>query len=480
MNNWWQNKEARELLENKRWYEGATDRLEYFFKQEYNEFEKGKQSPYEIIQKQTLFWKTVGGKIPRIHSGLPRLITKTKVNLLTANGFELVGDDDKTTERIWNIIYHNDFMKIWQGLEADVSWAGYGLVRLYHEEFDKLPRIERVNPEAFWVLTHRGRVYGIEYRTRKGDFETVETMTLDNNQVNIKYTMFEYDGEERKEIVTPEYDDYLNELPFKTLPFELINNTVINSRFPESPFGESDYTGVQSLFQTLDAILSHAQLEITGAKAVKFVNEQVVKKDEKGHGTWDENETTIELNNKEMETFDVDKQIKLFQPEIRVSEYDKLTSELKAQILAIVGISPTSTGLPGFESVQASEKSQREREKASLRTRQQSLEIRKILFQNFFVKALQYEDFLLGRKIGEYDLTCEFSEWSVPTLDDKVDTVTKALLAGAIDTYNAVLEMFPDKSEEEIGKMVFNIKLEKGIPLFPDDYERAGLARPNV
>lgn len=47
MNNWW-NSEAiqkRELLENRRWYEGAEDRLEYFFKHEYNIFTQGELNP---------------------------------------------------------------------------------------------------------------------------------------------------------------------------------------------------------------------------------------------------------------------------------------------------------------------------------------------------------------------------------------------------------------------------------------------------
>lgn len=481
MNNWWQDTEQRELLENRRWYEGAADRLEYYFKQEYNQFKPNQKSPYEILQQATMFWKSVGGDIPRIHSGLPRLITKTKVNLLTSNGFELTSNDETITKRVWEIIYANDFMKIWQGLEADVSWAGYGLIRLFHDIDDKLPRIERIDPASFYVLIHRGKTYGVEYITRMGESELVERMILQDGRVYIDYEYFEYDGEEKVLMPLPEiYADYLRELPFDFLPFELVNNTVNNSRFPDSPFGESDYTAVQSLFQTLDALLSHAQLEITEAKAVKFVNENVIKKNETGAGKWDKNETVIELANKEMENFDVDKQIKLFQPAIRVGEYDKLSTDLKAQILAIVGISPTSTGLPNFESIQASDKSQREREKASLRTRQQALEVRKIFLENFFIKALKYDDFMKGQKIGDYDLTCEFSEWSVPTLDDRVDTISKAVMGGVMDVKTAVAELYPDKSEDEQAKIVLNIKMEKGVALFPEDFTEAGVNKPTT
>lgn len=474
MNNWW-NSEAiqkRELLENRRWYEGAEDRLEYFFKNEYNVFTQGEGNPFNIIDQQQKFWRMVGGKVPRVHSGLPKLATKTKVNLLTANGFDIEGEEHQVA-RLWEILEENHFNELLQKWTTDMSWSGRGLIRIYHDTFDKIPQLESVNPENFEILVNRGKVYGVVYISRYDDKERHETMTLENGKVDVRYKLYKIekignDQEKRVPLDTFEFDDYLDTLPF--LPFELINNTVGNSRFPDSPYGESDYTGVQSMFHLLDALLSHSQLEITNAKAIKFVSENVIKKDTKGDGVFDENEITIVLANKEMENFDIDKFIKLFQPNIRVSEYDKLQSEIKAQILAIMGISPTSTGLPNFESIQSSDKSQREREKASLRTRQEVLGRIKPRMQSLFNKLLKYDDFMHGRALGEYEFEVLFSEWSVPTLDDKVDTIAKAVMAGVMDTKTAVQELFPDKSDDERAEIVLAIKMEKGVPLFPNDF----------
>ena len=476
MNNWW-NSEAiqkRELLENRRWYEGAEDRLEYFFKHEYNIFTQGERSPYNIIDQQQKFWRMVGGKVPRVHSGLPKLATKTKVNLLTANGFDIEGEEHQVA-RLWEILEENHFNELLQKWVTDMSWSGRGLIRIYHDTFDKVPQLENINPENFEILVKRGKVYGVVYISRYDDKERHEIMTLENGKVGVSFELYKIekvglDGEKKVLIDTDEFNDYLQELPFGFLPFELINNTVGNSRFPDSPYGESDYTGVQSMFHLLDALLSHSQLEITNAKAIKFVSENVIKKDKKGDGVFDENEITIVLANKEMESFDIDKFIKLFQPNIRVSEYDKLQSEIKAQILAIMGISPTSTGLPNFESIQSSDKSQREREKASLRTRQEALGRIKPRLVSLFNKLLKYDDFMRGQKLGEYEFNVLFSEWSVPTLDDKVDTISKAVMSGVMDTKTAVYELFPDKSEEELAEIVLAIKMEKGIPMFPNDF----------
>lgn len=473
MNNWWNNEEIqkRELLENRRWYEGAEDRLEYFFKQEYNTFTQGQGNPFNIIDLQQKFWRSVGGRIPRVHSGLPKLATKTKTNLLTANGFDVEGKEEQVA-RLWEILDHNHFNELLQKWMTDVSWSGRGLIRIYHDTFDKLPQLETINPENFEISVSRGKVNGVTFISRFADIEQHEIITLYNGKVSVRYASFRIEkagnSEKKIPIETNEFDDYLTTLPF--LPFELMNNTVGNSRFPDSPYGESDYTGVQSLFHLLDALLSHAQLEITNAKAVKFVSENVIKKNDKGEGAFDENEITVILPVKEMENFDIEKFIKLFQPNIRVSEYDKLQNEIKAMILSIMGISPSSTGLPGFESIQASDKSQREREKASIRTRQEMLGRLKPRMISLFNKLLKYDDFMHAKSLGEYEFEVLFSEWSIPTLDDKVDTIAKAVMAGVMDLKTAVDELYPDKSDEEKLLIVQNTKLEKGVPMFKDDF----------
>ena len=475
MNNWWNAEEIqkRELLENRRWYEGAEDRLEYFFKQEYNTFAQGQGNPFNIIDQQQKFWRSVGGKIPRVHSGLPKLATKTKVNLLTSNGFDIEGKQEGDVVRLWEILDENHFSELLQKWMTDVSWSGRGLIRIYHDTFDKFPQLETINPENFEIQVSRGKVTGVVLISRFGDNERHEIISIVGGTVNVRYELYKIEKvgnnqEKRTPIETDEFKEYLATLPF--LPFELMNNTVSNSRFPDSPYGESDYTGVQSLFHLLDALISHAQLEITNAKAIKFVSENVIKKNEDGVGQFDENEITVIMTNKEMETFDVDRFIKLFQPDIRVSEYDKLQNEIKAQVLAIMGISPTSTGLVGFESIQASDKSQREREKASIRTRQEVLGRLKPRMISLFSKLLQYDDFMHNKTVGNYEFEVLFSEWSIPTLDDKVDTIAKAVMAGVMDLKTAVDELYPDKSDDERAVIVQNTKLEKGVPMFATDF----------
>ncbi len=479
----WGETEKRELLENLRWFQGAEDRLEYFFKNEYNTFKKGVHEQFNVIEKQQKFWRSVGGDIPRVHSGLPKLITKTKVNLITGNGIEIDGDE-KDVARLWEILNATDFIKNWQNAETTASWSGRGLLRLYHNENDHQPRIEYVNPESFEIHKSRGEIIGVTYISKDDDIEIHENITKNlNGTWGVNYDAFKVENVggvvEKTPIAVDDLNDFVTEFPFQ--PFVLLNNSNTNSKFLESPYGESDYTGVQSLFHALDGALSHQQLELEKARAIMFYNEQILKKDSSGHAVFNKNETNIEMSNLDMENFDVNKQIELVQPLIRTEQYKKTIEDYTGRILAAVGISAVSVGLAGYERVDAAAESQREREKASLRTRNNVLDIRRDDFTPFFNTVLKYDDWLKSVRLGDYLFTVGFSEWGVPTFDEKVKTIGDAIEKGVIDTYTAVYEMFKDdKTDDEIGQIVFRTKIERGIPLLRDDYERAGIDVPQV
>jgi hypothetical protein len=228
----------------------------------------------------------------------------------------------------------------------------------------------------------------------------------------------------------------------------------------------------------LDDLLSQSELEISNAQAVKFVNETLLKKDENGKThPYDKNEIIITFANQE-ETFDINKHVQMLQPDIRVAEYKETIKDLTARILTVTGLSPLSAGLPGFESVQASASSQREREKSSLRTRENRLQGWKHDLEVCFERVLKYDDWLNNKTINEYDVEVSFSEWAVPTLDERIETIVKAIQGNAMDVNTAVEELYKGRSEEEKALITLAIKLENGIPLLEDDYIRANLNPP--
>ncbi len=469
---------TRELTENERWFQGAEDRLEYFFKVEYNTFLQGKNNPFSVLENQTRFWRNVGGDTPRIHSGLPKLITKTMVNLIAGSEFEIEMDDDTNKARLETILESNEFLDKFQEAIANESHAGYVFFKINHDtDISEYPIIDVVSAKLADVVIKRGKIESFTFKTFNTDDngDSVEVQEIytknDAGMVSITYKAFKWVKGKSTEIAPPkEYEDSTTLLPF--FPAVLKNNTSYNSRFPNSQYGESDYTSSQGLFHMLDDLLSQTELEISNAKAVKYINSKLLKLDPNSkQATYDKNETVVEVSAEEMEQkdFDVKKFVSLVQPNIRVSEYRNTIADIYEQICLNVGLSPITVGKSGLSSVNSSDKSQREREKTSLRTRDTKTRLWRRGLVELLIKTLKYDDYMHSRPIGEYDLDISFSDYAMPTLDDKIDTIVKAVNGGVMTEEIAVDEMYPEMTDEEKAQTVLSLKLRNGVPLTAEE-----------
>jgi len=474
---------SRELKENEVWFTGDEIQLEYFFKYQYNTFFKDGLSPYRTVENSTKFWKTVGGKTPRVHSGLPKLATNAFVNLLTSSGYEItINQEDITSEedkvRLQKILDENNFEGLFQKGIAYESWAGYFFYRIsYNKEVSNKPIIELIDPKDGEAIFERDRIIGYKFKTRVSSSNTEdkfieihEVMILDGEDLYITYEAYKVNGQGKAtqlEEIPEEYQDQIIAINF--LPAVLKNNTSFNSRFSDAKYGESDYTAVQPLFHMLDDSLSQMELEIRNAKAIKFLNEKLIPKDENGLSRkFDNNQDEIELLSAEMEldNFDIKKFASILQPDLRIEKYDSTIKELTAKILTTVGLSPTTVGLPGYESINSSAESQQEREKTSLRTRNKKLKLWKKLLEDLFNKVLKFDDFVNGREYKEYKVSVDFNEYINPSLESLVATLSNAVSAGIISIEDAQREYYGDeRDEQELKELYIKTKIEKGIPL---------------
>jgi len=131
--------------------------------------------------------------------------------------------------------------------------------------------------------------------------------------------------------------------------------------------------------------------------------------------------------------------------------------------------------LTGLEAIAASADSQREREKTTLRTREMKLKLWREALSELFVKLLQFDDVVnKGTAPGEYEISISFNDYSIPSMEQRIETATKALNGGLVDVKHAVDMLFlDDLTEEEKSIMVQSIKIENGIPVSPDEVEVA-------
>lgn len=462
----------RELRENQIWYRGNPEEIEYFFKQVYNVYQKSARSPYAVAEAQTKFWRTVSGDVPRVHSGLPKLATQAIVNLIAGNGYDLnVNDSEEETERLKDILDDNNFDSLLQEAISTETWAGYVFFKISHDlDLTDKPIIEVVSPFNASCETERGRTKSITFHFKEDasdneEIEIREKYELENGKLQVEIKAFKDD----QEIDLPEaYTEYETNYPLAFIPALLKNNTGHNSRFPKKPYGESDFTSVQSLFHTLDDLLSQTELEVSNAIATKFVNSKLIPKDMNGKSyKFDRNQTVQEITSNDMEddAFDIRKFVSVLQPDIRVDRYDAIITDTYARILTNMGLSPLTVGLPGFESVQASASSQREREKTTIRTRAKKLKLWRATLIDLFKKVLKYDDYLNNKGEGEYDIEVEFPQYAVPTLDERIATIGQAVQMNIMSVEKAIDELYPELSDEDKKQIIVDIKLEQGIPL---------------
>jgi A118 family predicted phage portal protein len=296
------------------------------------------------------------------------------------------------------------------------------------------------------------------------------------DQTEIMYKKYKYrDGKQVEIDFEPnereEYQDMVINVP---LPAVLKNNTSTNTQFKGAPYGVSDYTNSQSIFNALDEVLSQMMTAIRFARPKRFISEDLLQNTPTGRkAQFNDFETDYEIVQSDPDN--TTEAYKQFDTSIDVEVYKQAFVTLLQQGLNNAGLSPTSVGLTGLEAIAASADSQREREKTTLRTREMKLKLWREALNELFVKLLQFDDVInKGQPAGEYEISISFNDYSIPSMEQRIDTATKALNGGLVDVKHAVDMLFLDAlTDEEKAIMVQSIKIENGIPISADEVETA-------
>lgn len=472
----------RELDSNFVWFNGRPEMLEVFFKNMrvfYNMSAPSMISSYDLHQETFNFWKNVGGNdMPRVHSGIPALISKTYGNLIKPSSIIIkVMNEDGTVDeenqkRLDAILDENNWHSISKKGVITESWGGYFFLKLsYDPTISNKPIIELVDPRQGRAITRRGRIVGYKFSTKitvdNVIYELGEEFKFDKNgMVDLDYKVFKGKTEIKQSDAPDEIKDLIGnkKLNIKFLPVFLKNNTAHSSKFPNKIYGESDYANSQSLFHMLDSLLSNLQLDVENSKAIQFVNKNIMEFDkENNQELYNKHKLRIFLTNKIMDDpdFDINKIIAILQPDLRIEMFDGALKDLTVRMLANAGLSPSSVGMPGYESVNASNLSQTARRENSIISRDEKLELWLPFLQDFINKLLKYDDYINDRSSDkDYNIFVEYNKYIAPDLNTLINLVVKAVNGGVMSLEQAIELMWPDKSPDEKAILVATIKSE--------------------
>lgn len=470
----------RELDENFVWFNGRPEAIEVFFKNIrvfYNMSSPSMISAYDLNNQMYNWWKDVGGEMARIHSGVPALISKTYGNLIKPSSIviKILKEDgtidEEKQKRLEKILEENQWNSLSKKGVITESWAGFFFLKLsYMDGFD-FPIIELIDPRQGRAIVKRGRIIGYKFSTIQivdgNSFEIIEKYTFEKNKnVKVSYNVYKGKEEVKIEMLPDTIKDLIDTqtLNIKFLPVFLKNNTAHSSKFPDKIYGESDYANSQSLFHVLDSLLSNLELDVDNSKAIQFVNKNIMEFDkDNNQELYNKHKLRIFLTNKIMDDpdFDIKKIIGLFQPELRINMFDPALKDITIRILANAGLSPSSVGMPGYESVNASNLSQTARRENSIISRDEKLELWLPFLKNFVNKLMQFDDFINGIPAEkDYNVFVEYNKYIAPDLNTLVNIVVKAVNGGVMSLEQSIELMWPDKSQEEKEILINKIKSE--------------------
>ena len=482
------------MLTNKVLLTGDAAVVEQFYKEDYAKF-RGK---YDKARVTNYFWHNVGPRNARVFFGIIKMINDGMTKLVTNGGFEASVINDagepikEDTDRLNHILEINDFEDSKWGIgEAFQSGYGYSTFKLsYDKDIVDVPIIEVVKPEIVEVITKRGFKTGYVFKQRKevgsNIYEIREIYYKNSDKVMIKYEVWDVTGDVY-EIPFTEIDselmhkldlewlegnpelDTLSKL--KKIPVVLKNNTAYNSWFPLSPYGQADTQGLETIEDSLSELLSAMVDEVRKGKIKVLISETLLKQLSDGSSKG------LDDFKLDYEIIEADAQagkslIQIIQGDINTEKYVVGVATLIMYACNKANLHPTTLGLTGVESIAASQESQVEREKVSLRTREVKLNAWRKALNDLFISTLQVDDIMNEREPQEYKIQIDFGDFSNPTPESIIGVLEKAVAAGIMSIRDAQdIYYDEDKTDEEKEIAYIQTKVEKGIALTPKEAE---------
>ena len=264
---------------------------------------------------------------------------------------------------------------------------------------------------------------------------------------------------------------------FPGLMVRYIPNMKPNRRFRGSPFGQSDYAGIEQLMDSLDEIYSSWMRDIRLARARIIVPESFLDVAETADG-------------KKVPYFDMDQSIftalsidpvtakeagiTMQQFDIRADKHQQSAYELIERIVAHAGYSPQTFGLKTEGKAEAAT-ALNIRERKTYITRQKKWKYWKNALEDVLEMMLFIDSKVLGNATAVFRPTAKLAD----TMNRDINTLATALqalsAAQAMSIDTKVRWLHPDWSEEQIQAEVKLIMEEQGLTTMPNPDE-VGLA----
>ncbi|MGN0961245.1 MAG: hypothetical protein ACI4PF_03500 [Christensenellales bacterium] len=419
--------------------------------------------------------------------GICPMIVQAKVNLLASNGFKCQSDNKKVDNVLNKFIEESKLeSKFAEGVYLE-SGLGDFLYRLtYNPKVSDKPILDVIEPQYFEINYVDKAVKSYVLKLPAEDNQDYELREIhyknEKGQVCISYRFF-FDGK----YVDPENKSLVEEcklhfkkdidlrdkiLPFKDFMIEYKQNANSNQLY-KGERGVPDIQGLDSIEDALTESISDLIDAIRKGGIKTYIDEDLIPQDAEG------NKLKFNPFNKQIITTkgssnpaNPESLFRVEQGEIYWESYIKTIQNLMSIAINKAGLSPTTIGLTGLESINSSAESQEAREKTSLRTRELCLSSWEITLKNLLNKYLQMLDYIEGEEILDYSeiIKIHFNDYISPSVENVTEVLVNQVMAGIKSKKRAIQDLNEEFDEKDAENELINIFAEQGKPVLQDGF----------
>jgi hypothetical protein len=397
-------------------------------------------------------------------------------------------DIDKYIELICKDIELQEMFERGVYLESGLGDCLYRIS--YDHEISDKPILECIEPQNFELHYRRGKITKVVIKdcddinqmdavpfkvsSAKGRHivEMHETYTKRNGFVTVTYSFWRGDNkiEEHSGLYDPckrywGIDDMVIQLPFREFPV-IFKKNAKQSILYKHERGVPDIHGLDTMEDALSESLSQLIDAIRKATIKTIVSEEMLPSDEQGNTQEYSDFDRVFITLKEAGA-DPSKLLTQIQGRIDYQAFIETARALISHAINKAGLSPTTLGVTGLESINSSVDSQDAREKPSLRTREIKLAGWKTTLQEILNKYLQYVDFINNRPVADYSelIDVTFNDYINPSVESVLQVLAQAVAGKVYSIETAVMKVFEQegKNDYTLDDIIIETARIKGI-----------------
>lgn len=428
--------------------------------------------------------------------GICAMIVQGKVNLIASNGFKCQSEKKDIDEKLNRFIDEAGLEeKFAEGVYLE-SGLGDFLYRFsYDPKISDKPIIDVIEPQFFEVNYVKKQIKSFVIKARSNDDENYELREIyyknQNGDVCITYRFF-YEGK----YVNPN-DKYLVDacklhfssdidlqdrvLPFKDFPLVFKKNANSNQLY-NGERGVPDIQGLDTIEDALTETISDLIDSIRKGGVKEYVSDELIPQDEKGNDLRLNhfNKTIITTRGSSNPT-NPSSLWNVVQGDIRWEAYTKTIQNLMSVAINKAGLSPTTIGLTGLESINSSAESQEAREKTSLRTRELCLKSWERTLTELLNKYLQMCDYIEDKEILDYTplIKIHFDDYISPSVENVTEVLARQVTAGIKSKKHALKDLNEEYDDKDAENELMDILSENGALALQDETPDADVNMEN-